>query len=363
VRVVPRARRGFRAVFSRWWALSAFCAAFVWATDGSAATVAILSTGASPALSEATFRLRGELSALRFEVLLLRRPAAAELGDDDARDWLERTAEARGLDAAIEVIGEQTTRAVDVWIFLRSPRRSQVARVVVEPDTPDRAGALAIRAIEVLRSYDLEAKLAREREREEDPAPPPPTPTEGTASSVEVAPRAVVAGRVGLELGAGIITGLDSVGMSLLPVLRFGWRAQPALLLHATVSGLGTRPTLRASAGTVRVAQSYAALGLCYCPITEGALGPYVSLAAGVARASLAGAAEAPARGHSVEQWSLLLDAGAGARWALPGRYYATLSGHVQVTQPRVTIYVVDDRIASTGRPSLVANLMVGAWL
>jgi hypothetical protein len=47
----------------------------------------------------------------------------------------------------------------------------------------------------------------------------------------------------------------------------------------------------------------------------------------------------------------------------LVSRYYATLSGHVQVTQPRVAIHVVDEQVGSTGRPNLAANLMLGAWL
>jgi hypothetical protein len=57
------------------------------------------------------------------------------------------------------------------------------------------------------------------------------------------------------------------------------------------------------------------------------------------------------------------LDVGVGARLRLRGRYYATLSGHAQVTQPHVAIHIVDEQVGSTGRPNLVANLMIGAWL
>jgi hypothetical protein len=344
-----------------------FCGALVWGSGAHAATVAVLSSGSSPALSEANNRLRGELAALRFDVLVVRRPTTAELGRASAREWLERVAETRGFDAVIDVIGEQTPRAVDVWIFGRSPRRSQVTRVVVAPDTPDRAGTFAIRAIEVLRSYDLEADLAaKARVRGDDAAVSrEAAPAETTGASPSSAEEVVGghAERIGVELGASILAGLDRVGPALLPVLRFDWRARPSWLVHATVSGFGTRPTLRASAGTVRLGQSYGALGLCFCPASGNLLSPYVALAAGVARTSLTGTAESPARGHSVEHWSWLVDAGAGARLRLVGRYYATLSGHVQVTQPRVAIHVVDEQVGSTGRPNLVANLMIGAWL
>lgn len=343
--------------FVRAVALGAFLLGWMWTKTASAATVAVLSAGTSPALAEVAFRLRGELAALRFEVLLLRRPAAA-----DPRAWLEQMAEERGLDAALEVVGEPTMEAVDVWIFQRSPRRAQVARVVAEPDSPDRAGTLAIRAIEVLRSYDVEAELT---DQSRPPLPPAPiiTPKSDARPTEEAQPRPRHAERFGVELGAGLLTGLDGVGPALSPVLRVDGRATARWLVLATVSGLGTRPTLQAPAGKVRVAQSYATLGLCYCPTLGPAVAPYFALSAGATRIALEGTAVAPARGHAVAHWAVLVDAGAGARFLLPGAFYATLSGHVQVAQPRVTIHVVDEQLGSTGRPSLLANLMVGTWL
>lgn len=326
----------------------AFCLALSCASVARAATVAILSGAASsPALSEANNRLRGELSSLRLTILLLRRPALDERGEVDGRAWLERTAEARGIDAALEVLGESTPEAVDVWIFQRSLPRSQVTRVELEPDTPNRAGALAIRAIEVLRSYLLEADLA----------------AKGRARAPATTSAANSESRFGLELGAGLLTGLDGVGPAILPVLRSDWRLHHWLVVQATGSGFGTRPQLRAAVGTVRVAQSYGALGLCYCPASRAPLAPYFALAAGVSRTSLAGVADLPALGHAVDHWSLLLDAGLGARLRLSGRYYSTLTGHLQLAQPHVAIHAVDQELGSTGRPNLVANLLIGAWL
>ena len=347
-RVSPARRLASNASAVALAALLSFCLALSWASVARAATVAILSGAhSSAAVAEANNRLRGELSSLRLAILLLQRPALDELGDVDARAWLERTAEARGIDAALEVLGESAPEAVDVWIFQRSPRRSQVARVELEADTPNRAGALAIRAIEVLRSYLLEVDLpAKGRARQ---------PASATAARRE--------SRFGLELGAGLLTGLDGVGPAILPVLRSDWRLHPWLVLQATGSAFGTRPELRATAGTVRVAQGYGALGFCYCPASHAPLTPYLSLAAGVSRTSLEGLADYPARGHAVDHWSLLFDAGLGARLRLGGRYYSTLTGHLQLAQPHVAIHAVDQELGSAGRPNLVTNLMIGAWL
>jgi hypothetical protein len=353
----------------------AACVALSWVSQLCAATVAILSpVEPSRDVSEAMYRLRGELASLKLEVLPLRLPESSELSGSDARAWLERTAQVRGIDAAVEVIGETSPEAVDVWIFQRAPWRSHVTRVELAPDTPNRAGALAIRAVEVLRSHILQVDLAaKERQRLEDgePAAPPPAGADRvTTDRAQNPPPAAEAdfgdsssARAGLELGAGISTGLDGVGPALLPLLRAGWRAHPRLVVQATLSGLGTQPELRASAGTVRVAHDHGSLGICYCPTSKQALAPYVALAAGVMRTSLYGEADSPARGHSVEHYSLLLDAGVGARLRLRGRFYTTLTGHVHVLQPHVAIHAVDRQIASTGRPNLLANLTLGAWL
>jgi hypothetical protein len=217
----------------------------------------------------------------------------------------------------------------------------------------------------------LAAKGRKHEDDEPDDVLPAAKTERATASRDRDTPPAVPesdfadsgSARAGLELGVGILTGLDGVGPALLPLLRAGWRARPWLVVQATLSGLGTEPKLRASAGTVRVGRDHGSLGLCYCPTSRQALSPYVALAAGVMRTSLYGEADSPARGHSIEHWSLLLDAGLGARLRLPGRFYSTLTGHVHLLEPHVAVHVVDEQIASSGRPNLAANLTLGAWL
>jgi hypothetical protein len=86
-------------------------------------------------------------------------------------------------------------------------------------------------------------------------------------------------------------------------------------------------------------------------------------LSAGALRTSFEGQADAPERGHSGEQWSFLVDAGLGARLRLADRYYLTPAFHVQLAQPYVAVHFVDELVASSGRPNLLASLTVGAWL
>jgi hypothetical protein len=326
----------------------------LWAGTAQATRIAILRPSASsPELSEAVFRLQGELLALDLEVDVADR-APADRAGTDSRAWVERLASERGSDAAIDVLGETKPTAVDIWIFQRSPRRVVVSRIVLEPDAPNAPETLAIRAIEVLRSNFVEIDLAARARFGERVAAP-------SQAAAQPPPPHVV--RFGLEAGAQLLTSLDGVGPSVLPVVRFDGALRPWLVGQATFAGLGTRPTVDTAVGSARVTQRYGVLGLCYCSSSDPGIRPFLSLSAGVLQTLLDGRADPPARGHSVERWSFLMDASLGARLSLPSRYYVTLGAHVQLATPYVAIHFVDTQVGSTGRPNLLLSLTVGAWL
>jgi hypothetical protein len=306
---------------------------------------------------EALFRLQGELLAVGLDVELAERPASRGSGETDRRALLERMATDRGLDAIIEVVGTGNVASVDIWIFQRSPRRSEFYRVEPEPNEPNAAEALAIRAIEVLRSSFLDLHLPPAPRKAGTVAPPPPPP------EAEEPPVSDLVEHVGLELGAGMLTSLDGVGPAILPVVRFDWAPHPLLLTQVTLSGFGTRPTIETEAGSTTVAQQYGLLGLCYCAPSATGLHPFVAFAAGALRTSFDARAEPPHVAHQITQWSLLLDASVGARLRLSRRYYLTLAGHMQLAEPYVSVYFVSTRVATTERPNLLVSLTVGAWL
>jgi hypothetical protein len=327
----------------------------VWAGRVHAAHITILRPPrSSPEHAEALFRLKGELLALGLKVEIADRPARRAPDQTDPRAGLERMAAERGIDAIIDVVGEAVPTAVDIWIFQRSPRRTEVSRVQVEPSARNAAETLAIRAIEVLRSNFVEIDLAARAQLHATVSPPPPE---------QVPPPPPPAQGLGLEAGAAVLTSLDGVGPAILPLVRFGWAANTWLAVQATVAGFGTRPTVEAPTGSARVAQQYAVLGLCYCSASDSGIRPLVSLSAGALRTSLEGEADAPEEGHRIERWSFLVDGSLGAQLGLSGRYHLTLASHVHMAEPSVAVHLVDTLVATTGRPNLVMSLTVGAWL
>lgn len=331
----------------------------LWAMPAHAATVALVRPlGTTPELTETLVRLHGELLSVGFAVRLLDRPAGTQPGGTEPQPWLEALAAEGENDAVVEVVGDATTLAVDLWILSPAPQRLDVVRVELEPTATNRAERLAIRAVEVLRSTFLEQDMAARRRQAEalqepGPATPPPVALGEPAERPE---------RVGVAVGLAGLTSLDGVGPAVLPMARLDWAARPWLVTQAALAGLGSRPEVATTAGTARVAQQYGTLGGRLRLRSESRLTPFVALSSGVLRTSVEGQAEAPRQGQGAEQWSLLLDGSVGAELHLPERYSLTLAGHAQWAEPYVAIHFVDSVVATTGRPNLALSLTVGVW-
>lgn len=339
----------------RWTAIIVFAWVVCGAKPVTAATVALVRPeNPAPALTEALFRLQGELLAIGFEVETVGAPSPAARAID-SRTWLERLEAERHLDALIEVLGDPEPAAADIWIYQQRSHRFELSRVLLEPNAQNPTETLAIRAIEVLRSNFLELDLAA-RKRPPSVASPPLRAAREKATSAGFE-------RLGVEAGAAILLGFDGVGPSIRPVLRFDWAASASVVVQATLSGLGTQPTLESELGSAHVAQNQGVLGLCYCSPAASGLRPVLAIAAGVLRTSLQGQAESPARGQHVSQWSALLEGTIGARLRLSQRYYMTLASHVQLAEPYVAIHFMDQVVATSGRPNLLLTLTAGTWL
>ncbi len=329
------------------------------AARAQAATIVIIRpTSASPEMTETVSRLHGELLSLGIDVAFAERAAVTATGPSDARARLEPIATARDADAVIEVAAEPAPAAVDIYVLDRRAHRSEVSRVSAESSAENAPARLAIRTIEVLRASLVEIDLAaRSRAGSSDVqvvATAPPPQTSAPSSAV---------GRIGVEAGAAVLTSVDGVGPAVLPAVRIGWAMPSGLVVHATLAGLGTHPVLTAPAGTARVAQQFAVLGISSGAPSARRIRPYAGIAAGVLRTAIDGEADPPAEAHSVNRWSALLDGSVGARASGPSQTFLTLAAHVQVATPYVAVHIADTVAATTGRLNLLLTLTVGAWL
>ncbi len=343
---------------NRLWSAALLATTVAWTAPASATTVVIVRPpNASSEVAETLTRLHGELLSVGVDVPMVERPAADNSAGTDWRSWLDEVAGKRGAAAVVDIIGDDSVVAVDVWI-LKPQGHFEVTRVTAEANTANRSRTLAIRAIEALRASLLELDL-RARGRREDATNQAPVPVVHPEPAKAVAPRSHFA----LELGATALMSLDGVGPALMPALGAGWSPRSWLVVEAVLAGAGTRPTVTTSIGSTRVQQQYATFGARYAFHPSDAWWPFVGVAAGTLHTGLDGQSSPTVDGHSVDQWSFLVDGGLGAGLRLSGRYYLTLAAHVQVAAPYAAIHFVDRVVATSGRPNLLLTFTVGAWL
>jgi len=254
-------------------------------------------------------------------------------------------------------VGESGLVAVDVWISDDSRNFRLLARVKggALPENPSKS--VAIRASEVLRARFFEAHIGNAQARGPAPAPSPIAPADEVDSEATRD-----AARLGFELGASAWASLDGVGPALLPLLRIDWQARSELILQATLAGFGTRPEVATTAGNAEVALQYGLLGACYRLGSQHRVGPLGALSLGALHTAVLGEAQPPRTGHSVEQWSLLLEASLGASVQLSRRYSLLFAAHAQLAEPYVAIHFGDQKVASLGRPNLLMSLTFGVW-
>jgi hypothetical protein len=323
------------------------------ATAARAASVIIVKpANGPPVMVETLVRLKGELTSAGFQTEIVEATAAG----GDSRAGLEQLATGRGADAVLAIVGDLSPDSVEVWVIDKVTGKSVVRRVHFEPTAAQASKTLAIRAIELLRSSFLEIDLAaRDRQPERRPAPPP--------AVVHFVEQAAFPERFGVEVGAAAIMSLDGVGPALMPLVRFDWALRPWFLAQATLAGLGTRPAVESAAGSAQVAQSFALLGASLRFRPEARVRPFAGLSAGALRTAVEGRADAPNQGHADEQWSFLVDAGAGVLLRLPDRFYLSPAVHLQLAAPYLGVRFVDTVVATSGRPNLLLSLTVGAWL
>lgn len=353
--------------------------------------------GPSPRVEELATRLSGELAAVGFSVRRVAAPAELKPGASTTELQSPEDSDDDALNAMLTVANEGSSLAVEIWT-LDEAQRVRVLRVELAAHTDDAPGKLAIHAVEVLRSALLEIDLASEplslheantEEPHEAPAAAPaapkktsvaaaPAPREpaialssGGSRSVGMAdtdastsrPATVIDDKLGVSAGVFGVVNATGVGPSVMPNVRLDAALFPDVVISLAASGLGTRPALVANGGRVRLAQNQLVMGARYRFWYHESVRPFVGASVGTLLTAISAEAELPRTGHSSRHWALLLDGNVGTEVKLLERGFLTLSGHVQFTEPSVAVHIVDELVATSGRPNIGLNLSVGVWL
>ena len=337
---------------------AAVTSALVWAGEAGAGTarVALVKPESSDStIVEAVNRIRGELVAEGFEVVVV-----------DVQPETDPTGNAgedrSGSVATIGLSVDEGTHIAELRVFDRLTNKTVVRRSpVLDSATPHTAEVLAVRAVELLRASLLELVMTRPSTSE--PAPPPSSEVR-QASRWAARTLPVETERTwGFDAGVGVLADFGGIPPALVGVVRLRREVVGPFGLRVTFAGLGTAAHVDVQEGSARVNQG---LGL-----VEGTLAlwpkfvvhPVLSLGAGPLFASVEGQASYPYLGKSSSEWALAADAGAGAAIRMGQHFDLALEGHVFVARPYPVVEILGTDAARSGQPSVLGSVSVVGWL
>jgi len=333
----------------------------IWSSAAAAVTVGVVRPPHPSALAtETLFRVSGELRSLGLDTRMLNLSDAEASVMDSGELRLDRLASAQGTDAIIAVVGTPVPTAIQVWAT-DGKGRAIDRRLPLDPTAEQAPRTIAIRGIELLRSTLVELDLAPAvvQNRTVDRTALPQSPARGGEPPEQPA----LQPRFALGAGGYAIAGFDGVGLFVRPLLRFGWLFRPSWLLQGEASGFGTRSTVESVAGSARVRQDQAVLGLGYRPVAGGRLSPLFGLAAGALYTAVDGQAVAPLESQRARRWSVLVDGSAGAGLRLGPRLELTATVHLQAATPYPAVRFVGETVATAARPNVLVALAAEVWL
>ncbi|WP_437736897.1 hypothetical protein [Sorangium sp. So ce1335] len=369
-----------------------------------ASRVAIVEADADdPLVREAATRLKAELGAAGFEVVVVPRA-----GGGDVRAALERAAQDEGAFAAAAIFRSRAGAAADLWIVDRVTQKTVVRTVEV-------AGAaapsvMAVRAVELLQASLLEANLLASRARPDggadgggaavpDDVRRWMAPVRRQAAADPAAARPGMFAGLGVEAGLVALLSAGGIGPALGPALRlsYGTAADggsaadggagadggtgadgagadgagaggtgaggtggvlPAgLAARLTFAGPALAPALEGALGTVSVRQEMAFLEAVWAPETGGAVSPVLSAGVGGFHLFISGDPLPPLRSATGEVWSVAATLGAGAGLRLTDRAALLLDVHAIVAEPRAVVTLGGERLGTAGRPTFAGFL------
>jgi hypothetical protein len=323
-----------------------------------AATVVLIKAPHPSAISsEATVRLRGELTAGGFDVTVVESPP-----NEDPRAFLEEQAAVPGVEAVVAILAEAPTDIVELWVIDRVTGKTVTRRLPAEPTTTRSAEVLSIRALELLRASFLEIALGASRAEPETTTPPPPPPPE-VARMTEVALDNSWPRTWAVEAGGCLLGSFEGFPPSLAPVVRGERIWRDRLVARLTIAGLGTPARVDLPVGSASVSQTFGLVEVGVKLRPEQRLRLFLSLGAGVLHVTAEGHESFPYQALSDSLWTPIADAGAGVRVALRGRFELAAEVHAQFAQHYPAIHFFDDTVARSGRPTVIGSLTLVAWL
>ena len=313
----------------------------------SALVVLVRPSAQSVVVSEAITRIRGELVADGFEVLIVDAPAGA-----DPASVLARADQQTGAAVTLGLFLQADAKAAELWVIDRLTNKTVVRSVeMTKSPAASVPEVLARRSVELLRASLLEILVDAQKRTATSPTP------RGQASRWVAQALEPRQSSFGIEAGAQVLAGFGGVGGAVMPVGRIRVVLGQRFVARLTVSGLGTRPRVNASEGTATVSQELGLLELIGEIAPRSWLRPSLSLGAGAYHIGVDGNAASPYAGLEGGRFTFAADAGAGLTLPLTSAFALSLEGHAIFVTPYPVIRFLEVDIATVKSPLLYGAL------
>jgi hypothetical protein len=308
-------------------------------------------TVASPATRRSIARIRDELLADRFQVVLVDSSIAGEPGA-----IVERAAHDFDAEAILTLFGDPETGQAELWVVERSGGRVAIRRAMVEIAEPESMPeVLSTRALELLRATALE--LSIETTRALQPQQTPPAVAAGQPGPAPVPPPSSERGILTVDAGIAMLRSLDGPPPATVPTARIQLHLNDWLMARLGISGLGSRPRIETVYGSAELSQTIALVEVGLVFRNGKRFRPLVSVGTGLLHLSIVGIGKPPYEGREARRWSAVFDAGVGGAFALRSRVSLTAELHTFLASPHPEVRFINMRTATIGYPSFVLLL------
>jgi hypothetical protein len=309
----------------------------------------IVPEGATSSMVDALNRLRGEATSLGFEIRLVE-----PLRGATPQAKLERVARDLSPAAVVALSSDEQAvedkppiRAVDVWFLDRASGRTSVGHLPFEKDAGDRAEqAVAVGVVDFIRARMFDSLVQASIESKvERPRGAPPIPLRGYQVSA----------------GLGAIGSFSGSSSALLLFVETSFALRPWLRLSLSAGGLGTQVRRRTAAGSVDIEQRLLKAGATFVAPSL-ARRWYLYAETGLAMLFVA------ARGEGSSGYAGQAPTGSSLGVHCLGGVLLAFTSHVVLQSSLGTlwlfreqqVFIADDQVARTGRPTWLASAMLG---
>ncbi len=311
---------------------------------------------AQPSVSEALVRVRGELVADGFDVVLVK--AKPGTSSSDAMGEAENNVDSATVGLFLNADGT----SAELWVVDKLTDKTVVRRVNTASESSTRLSeVLAMRAVELLRASLLEFLVAQ---RQAETQPSAPRPADRPAFPREVQQKATAWAAKPLhrsswwsgEAGPSLFVNPGQIGPQIGFVVSVRAHLLPELHLRASSAGLGSRPHVEGIGGSAQVQQWYGLGEVVAQPWPTLRVRPTLVLGIGAHHLGVNGNASWPYQSINSEVWTFALESGVGLEWKLSERLAVVAEGHVLLSSPRPVLYFAGHRETRVGAPTLMAS-------